>query len=250
MLALAVCFLFYVNWINPRQDAASTAVPSESCYGAHSNVILLRCVIFCASNRVHSLYVLHLVLTIFMYSLFFLLTLLWVILPSFLLSDCITLSALRCEGRERGAISYHEKVLVQRYCFPLLVMQLFTVGGQHHFVLLWGRQRAAAAQCEYSESAGSPFFSPHLHLHTYARLPRLPPPSLNTYPASQGWESSYCCLALIWCSDTHNAARYLPPHSKAKFIFQENFAYLRKEGRLATSSKGCLFCLHCDGKRW
>ena len=61
---------------------------------------------------------------------------------------------------------------------------------------------------------------------SFAYLPSPPSlllSSLNKSPASQGWDSSCCCLALIWCNDACNAPHVLPHDRKAEFIFQAIF---------------------------
>lgn len=70
---------------------------------------------------------------------------------------------------------------------------------------------------DYSESAGSPPHPAYLHSSSLFLPSSLLLPSLNKSLASEGWDSSCCCLALIWCNDTHNAACgffFSPPHSK------------------------------------
>lgn len=47
----------------------------------------------------------------------------------------------------------------------------------------------------------------------------LPPPS-NKSPASEGWDSSCCCLALIWLTISHNAPFSCLPTVKEKYILQ------------------------------
>lgn len=184
---------------------------------------------------------------LFIYFFIFLLTLLRAIYC--LLSDCITLSALRCEGGGERS----DFVPRDSFSFPPSVMPALHSWWAASLCPSVGEAGSSSGSvCLSLTSAVSQqvlhFLSP-LHLHTYARLPRPLSPPLNKSPASQGWESSCCCLALIWCSDNgnnHNAARFLPPCSKAEFIFQENLAHLGERGNTCHFFPGCLFCLHCD----
>lgn len=144
---------------------------------------------------------------------------------------------------------------ISPFYFPPSVMQLFTVGGKHHFVLLKGSQGAllcaASARCASAWwlqwVSRFSIFLPFLCIPTLSLaqrpLSRLPP-CLNKSPGSQRWESSCCCLALIWCNDTHNAAQFLPPYCKAEFVFQVKLADVGK-GNTCHFFPGCLYCLHC-----
>lgn len=60
------------------------------------------------------------------------------------------------------------------------------------------------------------------------------PPYLNKSPASQGWDSSCCCLALIWCNDTHNASHFGLPAERRNLYFRQSWIMWGK-GIVATS---------------
>lgn len=52
------------------------------------------------------------------------------------------------------------------------------------------------------------------------------PPPLNKSPASEGWESSCCCLALMWLTISHNAAFSCLPTVKEKYILQAKLVHV------------------------
>lgn len=52
------------------------------------------------------------------------------------------------------------------------------------------------------------------------------PPPLNKSPASEGWDSSCCCLALIWLTISHNAAFSCLPTVKEKYILQAKLVHV------------------------
>lgn len=182
------------------------------------------------------------------------------ILPS---SDCIILSALGCEQREREAIScckvflfHHSIALPQSHSSSQLMGSItlsFWRGGRE--IYPEQQQQRLPQPDDYSESAGSTsfflffIFFPLLCIPTLVALaPSWLQPSLNKSPASQEWDSSCCCLALIWCNDTHNAAHFRLPAVSQNSYFRRSW-FMWGKRTVATSFRAVysFFIVVCSG---
>lgn len=92
-------------------------------------------------------------------------------------------------------------------------------------------------------------FFPLLCIPTLVTLaPSWLQPSLNKSPASQEWDSSCCCLALIWCNDTHNAAHFrLPAVSQNSYFRRSWFMWGKRTVATSFTAVYSFFIVVCSG---
>lgn len=143
-------------------------------------------------------------------------------------SDCIILSALRWENREREAISCSETVL-----FYHSVPHLQSYGS-----LLCPSEGEAGALPLSSSGSAQPALAQWLQWVSRFCIPTL----FFLFAAffSQRWDSSCCCLALIWCSNTHNAFPSVFASVQQNLYFRQSWLM---QGKSCHFLLGCLFLL-------
>lgn len=231
-----------------HQDAAATAVPSKSCHSGASNIILLHCLSFNSMS------------THFPGSSSLLLLL--VSFPNRLQSRCCLSGFIfsfgfysHSFGRFVAFFRLHHSVCTRvweernRSCSmkqgSVYFTALFTTFSHISPRCRWWEaslcpfrrgdrellQLSSPRPDDNSESAGSLCSSSFLCIPSLVSLaPSRFLPPLNKSLASHGRDSSCCCLALIWCNDTHNAAALFFPifSTKAESKFQAKLVHVGK----------------------